>query len=599
MSLAVSRKSVKQASTSFVADLSETGQVIEHFFSSLDTPRSLAACLLYKYGEHAQLLDLDVNPDQYLQNNIDVFHRDYLAVSFLSKLDSLEPGYDKKERGITKFLKFEEQCKETNQRFKSCRELENSQYALWLFTMRRKIDLILGDFVSEELFDQSAWGPGVSTLIKGSDTSATRKFQSEVGITYDAYALLGSSLASAYPGWFREERLGDSSVLIQQGNSVTTVPKNSKTDRVIAIEPGLNLYFQKGIGSMIKRRLRRFGVDLTSQQRNQVLARRGSLMGDLATVDFSSASDSIARNLVRHLLPLRWYTVMDALRSKNGSFEGREFTWEKFSSMGNGFTFELESLIFYAAALTVCEFKGTDTSDVSVYGDDVIVPTHIFEPYRDFCDFLGFTVNTEKSFFSGFFRESCGSHFFRGLDVKPIFLKKNLSDASSLFKLANSIRRLSHRRSNYCGCDRRFLATWRRVLQGLPAALRGLKIPEGFGDGGILSNFDEACPPRALFGHEGFNVLTLDQRSVLQHQDCHGLLQERLTQVTGSGFTMRSPCGEFLVHPSPMTKRLMLEELKRGFSDLGYGNNTSLRGRTRVSVSEIRVLQWYNLGEWI
>lgn len=588
MSIALRRREVKLAARAFVTDSTEDGRIVEQFFSALDTPKSLAACILFREGEHKQLLDLDVNPDDYLSGSGDLFHRDYLAVSFLSKSDSLKTGYDKKARGLAKFLQMEKQCEATNNRFKLYSELERSEYATWLFVMRRKIDLILGEFDIEEFFDKSSWGPGSTTLLKGPDVSATRKFQSEIGITRDAYALMGSSMAAAYPGWFREEHVSDSSLSIQSGNTVVTVPKNSKIDRVIAIEPGLNLFFQKGIGSMIKRRLLRFGVDLANQGINQSSAMSGSLTGNLATVDFSSASDSIATNLVHKLLPERWFVIMDSLRSKVGNLEGKEFKWEKFSSMGNGFTFELESLIFYAAALATCEMCGEETQLISVYGDDVIIPTGAFYPYEKFCGFLGFTVNSEKSFFSGHFRESCGSHYFEGFDVKPIFHKSRLTDAFSIFKLANSIRRLSHRRNFNCGCDLRFLATWRRILQRLPNTLRSVKIAEGFGDGGILSNFDEACPPRVGFGWEGYEVSSLTQRSVQQSTDCGGLLQERLTQITGTAISSDRRYS----HDG------LLRDCRR-LSNLAYGNSTSLRGRVTIGVSQIVIPQWYDLGAWV
>lgn len=594
----LSRSAVKRAATDFVAGSSNDRTAILTFFESLDTPKSLAAALLFKYEEHIQLLDLDVNPNDYESTNGDLFHRDYLAVSFLSKYDSLKTGYDTKERGFAKFLQFEALCKETNIRFSSDSDLEKSEFALLLFVMRRKIDLILGEFDIEEFFENSAWGPGVSTQIKGSDTSATRKFQQEAGITRDAYTLMSSSLRAAYPLWF-EDALDLSSFLhIEVGNTVTNVPKNSKIDRIIAVEPGLNLYFQKGVGQMIKRRLRARGVDLRNQKTNQEAALLGSLNGETATVDFSSASDSIARNVVRNLFPVRWYLIMDSLRSKVGSLEGKSFTWEKFSSMGNGFTFELESLIFYAAALASCEAVGVDSKTVSVYGDDVIIPVGAFDMYERFCRFLGFTVNKTKSFASGAFRESCGSHYFSGLDVKPIFHKKVLTDALSIYKLANSVRRLAHRRCFNNGCDRRLLPIWRNLVSGLPHALRSVKIPDGFGDGGLVVNFDEACPPRALHGHEGYDVIMLSERGVKQPQSEKGLLLERLTQIEGAASL-------YLGRGWTEGREFNLSSHERyalgsdGLSSLGYGNDTTLRGRSLLALSGVRVHQWYNLGGWV
>jgi hypothetical protein len=579
------RKVLLKTLQNYATGPSNDGRIVEQFFNCLDTDVSRKACDLFKDGDHVGLLNLDIDPVSYAEDQGDLFHRDYLAISFLSKNDSLKTGIDKKEKALAKFRLMEEQCRVTNHRFKSYSELENSEYALLLFAMRRKIDLVLGDFDIEEFFDKSSWGPGSTTLISGSDVSGARKYQSETGITRSAYALLGSSLAAAYPGWFREEQLADSSVTIQEGNKIITVPKNSKIDRVIAVEPGLNLFFQKGIGKMIKSRLRRFGVDLTTQTRNQALALVGSLTGDLATVDFSSASDSIAWAVVHKLLPERWFTVLNSLRCKSGVLGGESVEWEKFSSMGNGFTFELESLIFWAAAVAVCDERSESTEDISVFGDDVIIPTSVFPRYEEFTRFLGFTVNGQKSYSSGHFRESCGAHYFKGLDVKPIYHKKELTDAFSVYKLANSVRILAHRRNFNCGCDVRFLGTWRRILQGLPSALRSIKIPYGYGDGGVASNLDEASPDRLMNGLEGYSAISASLRSVQIEHTYSGLLQQRLRQV-GIG---------------TLTGTVKRHELMRdcaGLSNQGYGNNSDLRGHVTIRVTPLVIPSWYNFGAW-
>lgn len=567
---------------------SETDEAIKHYFCSLNTPKSLAASLLYQYGEHKQLLELDVDPLHY--NDPDLFHRDYMAISFLSKADFLTLDYDKRARAIEKFQKMEAQCSRTNARFLSYSDLEKSEYATLLFVMRRKIDMILGEFCAEEMFEKASWGPGSSTRIKGCDVSPARKFQSEIGITRSLYSLVSSSLPEAYPHWFSRERLGDSSFPFEEGNTVTTVPKNSKIDRVIAIEPGINLWFQKGIGKMLRSRLLKWNVNLNDQSVNQILSKRGSQSGALATVDFSSASDTIAFRLVEYLLPTRWFSVLNASRSSSGSIDGSTFVWEKFSSMGNGFTFELESLIFFAAALAVAEVQGVNPSEISVYGDDVIIPSSIFISYGNFCDFLGFTVNSEKSFSSGSFRESCGAHWFAGIDVKPLFLKERLNHVSDVQKLANSIRRIAHRRNNFYGCDRRFLHCWRYLSDRIPGALRRLKIPEGFGDGGLLSNFDEACPSRLKHQLEGFRTLHASEIGKKIKAEHHGLLLAQLHAVeNGAGTTLR---------PDVVIPR-KFSQLFGGLSIREQRNSVTLRNRTSWNVSNLDVTSWYDLGPWI
>ena len=100
--------------------------------------------------------------------------------------------------------------------------------------------------------------------------------------------------------------------------------------------------------------------------------------------------------------------------------------------MGNGFTFPLESLIFFALAHSVCKPGET----VSVYGDDIIVPTHRYEALVQLLTATGFLVNTDKSFSTGPFRESCGHDYLSGINIRPCYIKGPLA-CFDLFRLHN------------------------------------------------------------------------------------------------------------------------------------------------------------------
>jgi len=560
-------KGTAVAVSTFRAATSITDEAIFNILAALDCPRSLAVWLLYKSKEHQQLVDLTVVPTHY--GTPVAFRNAYQATEFLSKASFLKLDNDRKQVAITKFLEFEELCGKTNRRFKdlSLDPLFQGPNVWLLNATIRKIDGILGDFSADEFVDEANWGPGVSTLTKGTHVSAVNKFQSESGITRELYNFIAPWFKAAYPLW--ASTFSDSvnpelkTFRFEAGNEVITVPKNAKTDRVIAIEPGFNIWFQKAIGSMIRRRLQRRGVNLNSQNRNQQLALLGSKAGELATVDFSSASDSISKELVRTLVSPRWLQIMEICRSATGVQDGTPFLWNKFSSMGNGFSFEVESLIFYAAALAVCEYAEVSTSEISVFGDDVIIPSSCFELFEKFCEFLGFRVNKKKSYSSGYFRESCGSHYFSGLDCKPIFLKERLTDARSFYKLANRVRDLAHRRNSHCGCDASFRHAWRHLVRGVPDRIRFV-IPVGYGDGGFIGNFDEALPTRPRGGIEGYLFQAVIDTGISQYSDKMGMLLARL----------------------------------KGRSDREYGNNYTLRGRTRMRVSRILAHQWYNLGGW-
>jgi hypothetical protein len=466
-------------------------------------------------NEHRQIAELEFNPGSYEGY---VATRDaYFATKFLSKYKGLTLDFDLDDVALAKFRLSEDSCRLVNRRFWS--KMPDPLFrgpTVWLHNaVKRKIFSILGDFDSEELFESPDWGPGASTMIKRRFASPQQKFQSETGITRDLYDLLDDAGLSggilpfwsrimwdAYPTWYKHlQEMGFPH--FEAGNKVVTVPKDASTNRVIAIEPGINLWFQKSLGEMIVRRLRRSGVDLRYQERNQRLALSGSKTSELATIDFSSASDTISRAVVEELLPRRWFLLLDCARSHYGKLGDSIVKWEKFSSMGNGFTFPLETLIFHACALACVEYLGADSSSVSTYGDDVIIPSSAYELYSELVRFYGFSVNPKKSHVTGLFRESCGAHYYSGLDVKPVYFRNTLVGIESVYRLSNAIRRLAFRQGFTLCCDARFRNCVDHLIRSVPAGLR-LRVPDGYGDGGFISNFDESTPKRVQSPTRGF-----------------------------------------------------------------------------------------------
>lgn len=220
-------------------------------------------------------------------------------------------------------------------------------------------------------------------------------------------------------------------------NRVTFVPKNYKTHRTIACEPTAALPFQLAFDSYVKTRLRRYGCDLRTQEKNQELARIGSVTGEFATLDLSMASDTLSYNTVAWLLPVNWFQFIDRLRAKryNGDVGSGEYA--KFSSMGNGTTFALETLIFLACIRAVGSKQGT------TYGDDLIVETELVPKLLKLLRFLGFRINTSKSFVVGPFRESCGADWLSGRLVTPFYVRKIPRTRAELCHLINGVSRIS------------------------------------------------------------------------------------------------------------------------------------------------------------
>jgi hypothetical protein len=228
-------------------------------------------------------------------------------------------------------------------------------------------------------------------------------------------------------------------------NKITFVPKNADEHRSIGVELNGSIILQKVFGDLIRDKLKHFGLDLNSQSRNVHFARVAKTF-QFATVDISNASNTLCRETVKLLIPHDWFVHLDCLRSHYGSCKSLNYTtkYSMFSSMGNGFTFELESLIFYAISLaTVMDANGYNLAlakkNVAVYGDDLIVPQECLQNLTHELNYIGFKINPDKSFGSGNFFESCGSDFYDGVDVRPFFLKRQISTVRDAYFLCNSI----------------------------------------------------------------------------------------------------------------------------------------------------------------
>lgn len=454
------------------------------------------------------ILGMSVNPD-YCRTAAE-FRDSYLLSEVLSKYPFKDPSIDRTAVALAKFKEAEAWCSLANETVRvNTIGPEGLDWLTVISTAKSKILHLLGSFSWNRAEEHFAFGPGASTSLKREFADAIYKIGNKPDVTQDC-ALLAWCAVYRIPRWFElltgSLPSGNSADDLQRfppeaifnivaGNRVVTVPKNAKTDRVIAIEPDMNMYVQKGIGKMIRKRLLQVGVDLDDQTVNQDLAREGSISDCLATIDFSAASDTISREIVELLLPEDWLVALKQCRSPVGVLpSGEILQYHKFSSMGNGYTFELESLIFWALARAVADLCRSTLpvvrDVVMVYGDDLIVSSELQEPMRWAFTRAGFTLNLKKSFFRGPFRESCGKHFFRGVDVSPFYVKKELNSIWAVYALANRLRAWS--RLSF-GLDPRLKPVHRLVVNWLPRTFRRL-IPDGIGDVGLVADFDEARP---------------------------------------------------------------------------------------------------------
>lgn len=421
------------------------------------------------------------------------------AVAYFSKLECLPLGRDKRLAAISKLLQAETDCKLTNEIF----ELRARGEFLFLnrveaiiFKAQSKIAHVLGNLPTFADL-QFRHGPGATTLTKKSKASTVEKLTAGFSCSEDllpfAYRLMEEMphLSSLHETTGTYCRLSDREecalVSLEITNDIVDfVPKNAKTHRPITKGGSLNMMVQLALGDYMGERLRAFGVDLKDQARNQKLALEGSLCGNYATLDLESASDTISTEVVYTLLPIDWAHALDVCRSSKVELDGVTIKLEKFSSMGNGFTFPLESLIFWALSSSC-----NDDGFASVYGDDIIVKTEDVPLVREVLTVFGFKLNMAKSFWTGPFRESCGADYIRGLDIRPVYMKNHIS-GKELFRLHNFYVR--------DGDDDRA----KMVLKSIHPAV-AIYGPDRYGDGHLLGDFRRKEHSRACsHGYGGF-----------------------------------------------------------------------------------------------
>lgn len=239
---------------------------------------------------------------------------------------------------------------------------------------------------------------------------------------------------------------------------VVAVPKTLKTPRIIAIEPLHMQYMQQALmRSMFDAIERsRFARDLMSpldQSPNQRLARIGSVDGSLATLDLREASDRVSNQFVEAMIapwpPLK--EALDATRSRRADVPGHGIVpLAKFASMGSAVCFPVEAMAFTVIVfLGIERHRGTPLSDddiaslvgrVRIFGDDIIVPKEFTQTVIEELESFGHRVNSDKSFWTGRFRESCGKDWYAGVDVSVVKCRSVFPvDRNSVTELVSTV----------------------------------------------------------------------------------------------------------------------------------------------------------------
>lgn len=417
--------------------------VLERTFDGIGSPLSLHLRDLLKRDEWAKLADIRVKPSMY--DSASSYAIDAQCVALFAKNASLPIDVDRRAAALKGWFECERQNALTNARFANyCSGyFPDLDWRLveFLYKVKRRIARILGPL--PKILGAGRFGPG-STFEASQFLGDRRK-----SLTMpDKLELQGATPGAQY--YATQDPFGDRYTdpqkfgrplnrVIVRGNVWTTAPKNAVVDRSICMEPGLNLYYQLAIEKVLRRRLLTCGIDLTNAEdkHRRILQ---AFSHEIATLDMSSASDLWASKVYEFLLPELWFETLNTFRSRYTLVKDRWVHQEKFSSMGNGFTFPLQTIVFYA----ICAELSHPAALVKVYGDDMIVEKQYANDILWALKFFGHKPNNEKSFIDGPFKESCGVDVFNNVDVRPAYLwsvKEDVDSPTSTISFINRINR--------------------------------------------------------------------------------------------------------------------------------------------------------------
>lgn len=330
-------------------------------------------------------------------------------------------------------------------------------YRLFKVRMKKLLSADILDWDLASVMKHGGWGPGASVGADGYDFY-TKFFSSKLTLTSQGMYHAYKAYCDTLPNWSEAEkrrhfRLGLGSVKYVPGSKLSFVSKNNTISRVICTEPTLNMFVQKALGNVIESRLKRvYDIDLKVQpDRNRRMARIGSIPDtgiEYCTIDLKSASDTIPMGLIWDAVPEPLRGLLLASRSPNTKLPNGEWlSLNMVSSMGNGFTFPLQTAIFTCAVHACYDYlnvplnvrcKEVANKAFGVFGDDIVVLKNTYDVVCSFLEQLGFVVNTDKSFNTGLFRESCGRDFYSGVNIRGVYIK-SLKTQSSRYVAVNRL----------------------------------------------------------------------------------------------------------------------------------------------------------------
>lgn len=238
----------------------------------------------------------------------------------------------------------------------------------------------------------------------------------------------------------------------EPASRLIAVPKSQKGPRLICAEPIAHQWIQQGIWQWLEERIGKSyladTITFRSQENSRNRALDASRHGHLATIDLSSASDRLSTRLVEFVF--QGSEILEGMHASRTRVLSQDLSrghpnrvlLRKFATMGSALTFPVQSIVFALIAVWAIRLVDNDSefnfinlgdqcSEVTVFGDDIIVPVRAVETIELLLQELGLKVNKSKSYSEGFFRESCGCDAFMGHDVTPAYALQPYDDSPS------------------------------------------------------------------------------------------------------------------------------------------------------------------------
>lgn len=190
----------------------------------------------------------------------------------------------------------------------------------------------------------------------------------------------------------------------------------------------------------------------------------------IATIDLRKASQLIARRCVQAVFPTDWLAYMDDIREEYTLLPDGKINYNQhYSAMGNGFTFEMESILFYNLAKAAMLNAGVKWETLTVFGDDIIVDKEHAFLIIDALENFGFQINRSKTFIDGPFKESCGEDTFNGIPVRAYYLRNinNGKPIESQYRICNNILRMALRSYSSVCFDGSFFRSWVTAVRSI------------------------------------------------------------------------------------------------------------------------------------